>query len=71
MKISEYIAALESIRSQHGDIEVQKSGTLGDRETAPEPKLAHALTLKGRETKPRFWCGGKDESRKGEPVCRV
>jgi hypothetical protein len=71
MKISEYIAALETIKAEHGDLEVQTHSGYG-RSEARDPKLAYEMVLKGRESSPRF-CGEyeRDESRRGEKVCRV
>lgn len=70
MKLSDYIVELQNIFENHGDLEVQTSGPGGRRE-APEPSIAYARILKGRESKPRFWWWADEEDRKGDKVCRV
>ena len=75
MKISEYIAKLEEIKTHHGDLEVQTM--FGDcrREEAPTPVLDFVANLKGRESTPRFASYYKWEAdfdnRKGAKVCRI
>ena len=72
MKISEYIAELEKIKAEVGDVEVQTEG-YGGRIEAYAPSIQYALILSGRQHKPRFWskhaeCGDKC---KGGVVCRI
>lgn len=70
MKISEYIYHLESVRSQIGDVEVQRDGYKG-RSDARQPQVGYVLLLRSRESRPRFWNGYEGDDRKGDPVCRV
>ena len=76
MKISELIHALESIKAEHGDLDVERMSMNGDRVPAQWPELAHRAKLRGRESKPRFassFCYEKyyDTERIGEAVCRL
>ena len=70
MKISEMIAALEAIREDHGDLEVEKYGP-GERAPVFAPTVAYRLTPKPGETRNRFWNFAYPFERKGEKVCRV
>lgn len=70
MKISEYIAELEKVMEEVGDVEVQKDEGFGRRD-ARKPSVAYALILKGREHKLRFWNKYEGEDRKGGVVCRI
>ncbi len=71
MNLTEYIAALQKLLAQHGDLPVETQGPMGHREPARPPQLAHRQVMMGRETKQRFcWSDDKPE-RKGDPVIRV
>jgi hypothetical protein len=69
MKISEYVAELEKIREEHGDLEVEKTapGVAMGRVAAEGPCVRHRLILPRGERKPRFWFYQEDD-RKGEKV---
>lgn len=72
MKLREYIDKLEALSTVHGqDLEVETTAAYGTRIPAYPPKLAYRLILKGRETKPAFYCGYEGEDRKGEAVIKV
>jgi len=72
VKISEYIAQLAAIQLEHGDLECETFNYHGDRVTARLPVAAFKKVLRGRESKPSFYEGyDKDESRRGEKVCRI
>lgn len=71
MKISEYITALESILSQHGDLDVQKVNLALHRVNAGAPSVGFELVLRGKESRPRFWSSYNGEDRKGRKVCEV
>ena len=68
MKISDMIAALEEIREEHGDLEVDTYGRYG-RLPVMAPMIKYRLILKNRRTRPEFWCEWNGEDRKGEKVC--
>jgi hypothetical protein len=70
MKISEYIAELEKIKAEVGDVEVQTETCWG-RGEANAPSIQYALILKGRQHKPRFWSKYEGDNCKGGVVCRV
>lgn len=70
MKISEYIAKLESIKAEHGDLEVETNMGMS-RWPVWVPVVAHKLILGKRERTPRFWMEWDGEERKGEKVVRV
>ena len=71
MKISDYIAELQTIMAEHGDLEVETLNYSGYRVSASEPDIAFRKILVGRQSKPDFWWRGEGEDRKGEKVCRV
>lgn len=74
MVISELIAALERIKTEHGDLDVETDNH-GRRVPVNEVALAYRKVLKGRQTREEFWYPFLDkyygESRRGEPVCRI
>lgn len=70
MKISEYIAELERIKGEVGDVEVETDGYDGVR-PASAPRISFKKILTGRESKQRFWNTWESEERKGELVCRI
>ena len=75
MKISEYIEALNTIKSEHGDLDVETSSLSMDRMEARPPVMDHRVILFGREYESRFFSFflyEKDaEIRRGEKVCRI
>ena len=76
MKISELIYALECMKRDHGDLDVESMTIHGERAPIRPPELAHRAKLKGRESKPRFAESYRHEKdyeaeRKGDPVCRL
>jgi hypothetical protein len=75
MKISELIHALERIKAEHGDLDVERMSMFGDRVPAQWPQLAHRAKLRGRESKRRFaeWFSYQKDyaERIGEAVCRL
>ena len=62
------IAALEEIREEHGDLEVDTFGHYG-RRPAMAPTVEHRLILKPRQSRPMFWSKWYGEDCKGEKVC--
>lgn len=70
MKISEYVAELEKIREEHGDLEVEKEIDRYERITARSPTVAYRMILRGRERIPRFWLY-EEGDRRGEKVVKV
>lgn len=72
MTISDYIAELEKIREEHGDLDVEKTavGTAMERVEATGPCVRHRLILRRGERKPRFWFY-QEEDRKGEKVVEL
>ena len=76
MKISELIHALERIKAEHGDLDVERMSMNGDRVPVQAPTLAHRAKLRGRENKPRFasafsYENNYEKDRIGEAVCRL
>jgi hypothetical protein len=76
MKISELIHALERIKAEHGDLDVERTGWGGSRAPVRPPVLAHRAKLRGSESKPRFaeWFSYEnnyEKERIGEAVCRL
>lgn len=72
MKISEYIAQLSVIQLEHGDLECESFNYHGERFTARDPCVAFKKVLRGRESKSSFYEEyTKDETRRGEKVCRL
>lgn len=71
MKISEYIDALEAIRREHGDLEVDSNNYYG-RDSARAPTTGYRKILKKRQTREEFWSPyGCDPDQKGEKVVRI
>lgn len=73
MKISEYIKALETIRAEHGDLELDTMSVDGCRRPACSPKVGFRKILKGRESKPAFWYEWASDcvGRQGDKVCVI
>ena len=75
MRISEYIAALETIKAEHGDLEIDTDSYNGARISARPPEIAYRQVLKPRESKPVFWRDFSGHWRlqheRGEKVVRV
>lgn len=64
MKVSEYIAALEALKAEHGDLEV--TTYMGGVYPAGIPVTAYRLLRTEK-----YWHELHNESRKGEKVIRV
>jgi len=71
MKLSEYIAKLEVLKGEHGDLDVETDGPFTGRIQAYEPKLAYRAILRGRCAKDRFWRRYWEGNDKGEKVIEV
>lgn len=73
MKVSEFIAALEAFKAEHGDLEVETERFNAQKRcTHDGPELAHRKVLRGREHKPAFYRGyGEPPETKGDPVCEL
>ena len=74
MKASEYINCLHALIAEHGDLEVNLLGSLGNRIEAPTPKIAFKKVLSKRERKPAFWYDWKHTNLteiQGEKVIRL
>lgn len=77
MKASEYIAAMQKLIDEHGDLDVEHESPFMGRISANPPVLGWRLILKGRESKPRLWSPycemSRDDAevRKGEKVIAV
>lgn len=68
MKISEYIAKLEAIKAEHGDLPVDTLGGDGRHEITYGPAVGFRKILKGRESRPGFWSDYMPIDQKGEKV---
>lgn len=80
MNLSDYIAALNELLEEHGDLKVLTSdhsrmSTFYACRAAPLPQLAYRKVAKSkREYIPKFWDAHDDDescSQRGEPVIRV
>lgn len=72
MRLGDYIKALQAIAEQNDyNLEVQTYSADGRRIEAPVPVCAHALILKGRESKSHFFTQFDAVDRKGGMVVRV
>lgn len=72
MMLGDYIAALEALRKEVGDlVEVEKWMPAKGRHSAPEPKILYARTYE-RNGLPAFYDERFDNPvQKGAPVIRV
>ena len=68
MRVSEFVVLMTKFQAEHGDLEVETSGSHGWREPHKGPKLGHARVLTGRERNPA-WALHADHS--GHAVCRI
>jgi len=73
MRISKFIAKLQSIQNMHGDLEVETETHYDGRCEHRGPEVAFQKKLVGRERRPAFWQQWEDpqKERKGSKVCRV
>ena len=71
MTITQYIAHLQYIREEHGELEVEKYGVCNERQSAPPPLIGYRKILSKRESKPCFWYSGLTEEQKGEKVVKL
>ncbi len=78
MTLDEYIEALQSIRLEFGNLDVEKFTVSTGRVAAPRPEIAYRKvypvegTKKGFIPTPHFWSARyDDEKSKGERVVRV
>lgn len=71
MKISEYIVALEAIKAEHGDLEVETTGFDLRRIAARKPEIEFRKILSGRNRSPRFWNTWDGDAAKGEKVASI
>jgi hypothetical protein len=71
MRLSQYIRQLQTLLETQGDLEVDSVSSAGERREAWAPWIAYRKILTGRESKPRFWYKGLDESLCGEKVVRI
>ena len=71
MTISEYIAHLEGMKAQHGDLEVETVGLHFERETASKPVVAYRKILGKRERSSKFYSSYDPLDQRGEKVCRI
>jgi hypothetical protein len=71
MLASEYIAILQALVAEHGDLEVNTLRHNGERTKPPKPALAYCGILRGRERNARFWQTWDDEELRGEKVIRL
>lgn len=69
MKLSVYVAKLQALLAEHGDLDVCHRGADGFRRVARTPELAHER----KDSKfPHFYNPSVEEdSKKGMPVIRV
>lgn len=70
MKITEYIEELETLRKEHGEIEVEKF-TFSRRVPAPSPRVAYRRVLGGIEIRSGYWEKHQDEKHKGKKVVQI
>lgn len=71
MKISEYIASLETIKAEHGDLEIDCYNPYRGRMEARDPVIQYRRILKPRERRDEFWNTWDGGDRKGDKVVRV
>lgn len=72
MKTSTYIAELQALIEEHGDLELDTTNFHGDRIEAQMPTIGYRKILAGRERKPMFWTSYCDKpEQKGEMVFRM
>lgn len=74
MMLDDYIAHLQRVRAEHGNLRVQRWSAAKARHNAPAPEVAYAMVRDvGRKLLvPSFWQSGFDpESAKGPAVVRV
>jgi hypothetical protein len=71
MTITEYIAKLEAIRAEHGELLVDTFRGSGIRTEAPDPRVAYRKILSPRESRPSFWDQTDGLTKKGSKVVQV
>lgn len=72
MKISEYMACLQAIFNEHGDLEVETLSRLTDsRVPHIGPTVTHVRILQSNEKRPRFVLNSDPVWRRGKKVCRI
>jgi hypothetical protein len=76
MPLSRYIAHLQAMLEQHGDLPVVTVDPFSFTREARPPRLAYRANLRSGEYGPRLfdWFAmhlDADESRRGESVCRI
>jgi hypothetical protein len=69
MKISEYIAELQKLQDEHGDLEV--NGYSDRRIVVKNPKIRFVKILSKRESCHDFWESWDNEDKKGEKVVEI
>jgi hypothetical protein len=70
MKISDVIAQLEQIKSEHGDLKMCRY-SFGAISINASPTIEHLKILNKRESKQRTWNTWDGEEKKGEKVCII
>ncbi len=72
MKITEFMACLQAILIEHGDLDVETlSRTIDSRIEHPGPKATHVRILQSNEKRPRFVLNSDPVWRRGKKVCRI
>ena len=68
----DYIAELQSIAAQHGNIPVEKWLPAKGRHGAPAPRIAYRRNYpRGQQRTPAFWNEHDTEAQRGEMVVRI
>jgi hypothetical protein len=68
MKATEFIAELQKLIEEHGDLEVDTFDTSFGRRPCRVPRVRNRLILKGRQRTPALWNELASEDCKGEAV---
>lgn len=71
--LDEYIAQLQRLRAEHGNLKVTRRGYHWEIQSVESPKLAHIGEPRGRKRKIEYFHGGfrPDEAAMGAPVVRL
>jgi hypothetical protein len=72
MKISEYVAALNALAAEHGDLDVETFDVSCNRVPAAPPRIEYRRILDSRKTKQKFWDRHTTGlAHRGDKVCAV
>ena len=72
MKITEFMACLQAILDEHGDLEVDTMSRITDsRVMHTGPVATYVRVLQDNERRARFVLGSDPKWRRGKKVCRI